>query len=533
MELIYNADLHEVKKTRAGRPKARTGCLTCRARRVKCDESRPVCLKCTTFGRECGGYQEAKAIRRRLPRLEVVAHHLLPKVSRENERLLSHKVPIPIRSYNMTEKDGQFLQLYQQDIAAELSGGFGSTLWYRIILQACDNASIRSLIVAIAAVKQNARTQSSQPNESRNHRYYALQKYSQGLNGIQEQLSRDPGSTRLALIGALLIFVFEALLGDMKIALNHVQSALDLINQRQGYKAKTSPDPRGTVVSTRAPKPGAPDFIENEILKTFMRLDRPGIKLFGAERKNPRPVRNRALTKLFYIEDYQIPSCFTCFEEALHYFECMHFRLFPEQDFKKKLRGGSTPTGEATSSATLLMWLLTELPESTAIILREEARSWQLAFERLLRHSRRQQGASEFIAATTLSIQTASIEVSLSAITNVPGNMDDCAETSRNLLIGARDIVSHPKYTKGFVFEVGVIPPLFTVIVYSPNMLYKKEALGILREMQPRVECVWDSRVVADAGEAFIEMLERTTEVGETINIRHHYEQIRATGWDG
>ncbi|KAJ6781157.1 hypothetical protein PWT90_07868 [Aphanocladium album] len=36
--------------------KTRTGCLTCRARRVKCDEARPVCRRCITANRECRGY---------------------------------------------------------------------------------------------------------------------------------------------------------------------------------------------------------------------------------------------------------------------------------------------------------------------------------------------------------------------------------------------------------------------------------------------------------------------------------------------
>ncbi|KAI1816229.1 hypothetical protein GGS20DRAFT_595597 [Poronia punctata] len=33
------------------------GCNTCRARRVKCDNTRPFCRKCTDYNRECGGYE--------------------------------------------------------------------------------------------------------------------------------------------------------------------------------------------------------------------------------------------------------------------------------------------------------------------------------------------------------------------------------------------------------------------------------------------------------------------------------------------
>ncbi|OAA62346.1 DUF300 domain protein [Cordyceps fumosorosea ARSEF 2679] len=37
--------------------RARTGCLTCRARRVKCDEARPDCRRCTTSRIPCRGYE--------------------------------------------------------------------------------------------------------------------------------------------------------------------------------------------------------------------------------------------------------------------------------------------------------------------------------------------------------------------------------------------------------------------------------------------------------------------------------------------
>ncbi|XWW92753.1 hypothetical protein V2A60_000679 [Cordyceps javanica] len=38
-------------------PRARTGCLTCRTRRVKCDEERPVCRRCILGRLTCRGYQ--------------------------------------------------------------------------------------------------------------------------------------------------------------------------------------------------------------------------------------------------------------------------------------------------------------------------------------------------------------------------------------------------------------------------------------------------------------------------------------------
>lgn len=46
----------------------RTGCLTCRARRVKCDEAKPVCERCDAANIECAGYEEKRHIDIRQPK---------------------------------------------------------------------------------------------------------------------------------------------------------------------------------------------------------------------------------------------------------------------------------------------------------------------------------------------------------------------------------------------------------------------------------------------------------------------------------
>ncbi|EAW08816.1 Zn(II)2Cys6 transcription factor [Aspergillus clavatus NRRL 1] len=48
-------------KLTANRPKqskSRNGCITCKTKRLKCDESKPTCLQCKKRNVECGGYQK-------------------------------------------------------------------------------------------------------------------------------------------------------------------------------------------------------------------------------------------------------------------------------------------------------------------------------------------------------------------------------------------------------------------------------------------------------------------------------------------
>ncbi|KAI0160513.1 hypothetical protein GGR57DRAFT_455607 [Xylariaceae sp. FL1272] len=57
-EGVATSNLDLKKKPRRWAPKSRLGCKTCKIRRIKCDLSRPSCLKCTSTGRSCDGYSE-------------------------------------------------------------------------------------------------------------------------------------------------------------------------------------------------------------------------------------------------------------------------------------------------------------------------------------------------------------------------------------------------------------------------------------------------------------------------------------------
>ncbi|KAL9561336.1 hypothetical protein ACKAV7_014691 [Fusarium commune] len=56
-EMVWGRALQ--KQQRASKPKVRTGCVTCKARHVKCDESRPTCIRCERAGIACGGFVKA------------------------------------------------------------------------------------------------------------------------------------------------------------------------------------------------------------------------------------------------------------------------------------------------------------------------------------------------------------------------------------------------------------------------------------------------------------------------------------------
>lgn len=96
--VAHNPEPFEYRRQRAGKPKSRLGCLTCKARRVKCDERKPVCVRCEKAQMVCNGYIRPE-LRRKMEATSSPLHPLLPRastVTKPSQRLLNQ---LP-RSFN-------------------------------------------------------------------------------------------------------------------------------------------------------------------------------------------------------------------------------------------------------------------------------------------------------------------------------------------------------------------------------------------------------------------------------------------------
>jgi hypothetical protein len=117
---------------------------------VKCDETRPQCLRCHRYGTECGGYLPG---RRRPPSssygsFATQARALVPKDQSPNQIILQ-----PATSLFETDLEYRYFKLFSDSIATEICPYFNPEPWSRMILQACaTEASIRHAAVAIGAL---------------------------------------------------------------------------------------------------------------------------------------------------------------------------------------------------------------------------------------------------------------------------------------------------------------------------------------------------------------------------------------------
>jgi hypothetical protein len=131
------------KRTRESTSKVRTGCSTCKARRVKCDESKPICRRCTIGGRKCE-YNTARAA----PPPRNVITVYLPRTQSQ-----------PVFFVN-----DRGLDFFHQNLAAKLDGQFDSKFWSKLVLQLSHSEpSIRHAVSAISVIYQDVESSLRHP----------------------------------------------------------------------------------------------------------------------------------------------------------------------------------------------------------------------------------------------------------------------------------------------------------------------------------------------------------------------------------
>ncbi|RAL00009.1 uncharacterized protein BO80DRAFT_502910 [Aspergillus ibericus CBS 121593] len=207
-----------MKTTRKSTPKVRTGCITCKARRVKCDEAKPNCLRCTRAKRTCGGYPVP------VPPTDTTA---------TVEKITAYNIPFKVPG---SQVDRQLLHFYCIQAASGLSSYSDPTLWNRLILQRCHHQPvIRYALVTLSALYQDHLT-TNPPGAGGDRPAPSLQSLrliARSHRQLRIHLSSPDASTEVALICSIIFYAFEALLGNAGQAIQHLDQGLILLQRCQ------------------------------------------------------------------------------------------------------------------------------------------------------------------------------------------------------------------------------------------------------------------------------------------------------------
>ncbi|KAK2780559.1 C6 zinc finger domain-containing protein [Colletotrichum kahawae] len=230
-------------RNRSSKPTARgsisrvkSGCKTCKIRRVKCDEKRPACQRCLSTGRTCDGYGIWDGGGRRRSLTSSHAAQPLtqpPSISRHNTRAgvlsLSH------------DEHRQF-EWFARRTTGRLPGVFTCALfWETLVLQASSTEpAVLYAVLALGAAHRmeianacccKVESEDSELSNVTTQKRLALQYYNKAISLLRPQLcDRRPESVRISLVVCIIFIYLEFMQERYKDGYVHFRHGLQLLD---------------------------------------------------------------------------------------------------------------------------------------------------------------------------------------------------------------------------------------------------------------------------------------------------------------
>ncbi|PWY80882.1 C6 zinc finger domain protein [Aspergillus sclerotioniger CBS 115572] len=209
------------QRKRAYGKRSRTGCRSCRARRVKCDETPGACQNCTSSGWACGGYDS----------------HRLPPAARGK---VMPQVTDGFR-WAMTSDERRCFSYFQHHTIPTLLEMFDSPLWRKLVLQmSYSEPAVYHAAVALSAVHEDAEGHGFPlPGQARQGTWqqFALDQSLRSFGILNRRhSSQDPKLREVMLLCCLLYVFLELLSGHHENACRHLRSGLQILKEARAHR---------------------------------------------------------------------------------------------------------------------------------------------------------------------------------------------------------------------------------------------------------------------------------------------------------
>ncbi|KAI0431722.1 hypothetical protein F5Y09DRAFT_354697 [Xylaria sp. FL1042] len=238
-----------IAPTQKGTARVRTGCIVCKIRKIKCDEGKPDCRRCTSTGRKCE-YNDAG-----------------PGQSKDSRYNRVVPVPFSMKDHSFESQDNQLLYIFRLTAESELSRHFEPFCWTHLILQlARVYPSVHHSICAVGALQRaylhgEHHLHNSQEILDLVSTPLVLARYNMAVKSVNENLSQEMVSPQPILICCALFTWLEFLRNDFETGLKHLRSGLEIIRD-------WSREPKGTGSLGNLPT----HRVDESIIRLFMRL---------------------------------------------------------------------------------------------------------------------------------------------------------------------------------------------------------------------------------------------------------------------
>lgn len=206
-----------------------------RLRKVKCDETWPVCQRCLSSGRTCDGY----GIWGGGGNAHGQRYTISKACDKESAQDLSishiNGIPRQIQLASLDHDEQICVEWYMCRTATKLPGAFASKYWNSLLLQASstDSAVMHAMLALSSAHQEVVFDPNCRPLRDTSHQeLLTIRQYSKAIEYLQPHFSdRSRASICLTVITCMVFVTLEFLRGNYTIGMKHLQHGLNLLQE--------------------------------------------------------------------------------------------------------------------------------------------------------------------------------------------------------------------------------------------------------------------------------------------------------------
>lgn len=443
------------KRTRESASKVRTGCSTCKARRVKCDEAKPICRRCAIGSRSCV-YNTVRAT----PSRNVITIYLPPAQSQ----------PVFCSNY-------RGLDFFHHNLAAELDGKFDSKFWGKLVLQLSHSEpAVRHAVSAISIIYQDVESSLRHPTGCVNANLKAHQEWNTAVRSLSVRIQEHPNSNLVPLVCCLLFTCIELLRGNLHSSLFHVENGFNILAALR-HNNDVSLHVGSNIASNDR------KAIEDHIVPVFLRLNvlcslagrmTPQMYSSTAKQDTPQKDLTDSRRRLYEVSD-----------------TCLRF------------------IGKATLKAAAFQIDIEDLIEQVKLQTRLDA--WREQLDELLQRVQTAGSQANQDALNILLVHFKVIYIWIRVCTTAGETAPDSYHSDFEELLQSAELIAKPD--TGLVtpqplsFDVQILGPLYYTALKCRHPIIRRRALKMLQSA-PRREGLWNGHYAYVTAKRVIELEE-------------------------
>ncbi|KAF3769807.1 hypothetical protein M406DRAFT_86615 [Cryphonectria parasitica EP155] len=202
---------------RKGSIKTKTGCFTCKARKVKCDEAKPHCRRCSTTGRPCA-YPP--------PPTGQAAYSWDELLTLGVSTAMTLKRRTPIGLYGADQTERRALEFFRLQVAPVLSRHSSGGVWKQLACQVGQQEpAVRHALACISSLYEGLSDTSSGFLRTSREKF-ALTQYNKALSLV----AAPRVDQNIVLFVCLLFITIETILDNSDMGLQHCRHGINLCN---------------------------------------------------------------------------------------------------------------------------------------------------------------------------------------------------------------------------------------------------------------------------------------------------------------